>query len=117
MLFFPCAIQVENSDEEGESEEKEELTHGVVTFKGTCSVGDYFAQKMSAIKRGRQIRVSESHSDTELEAPRCGFGFRQSMEQGHRSDVEGAAGPSGMLDGGNEDGGNEGEEEEVEEQR
>eukprot|EP00057_Strongylocentrotus_purpuratus_P016539 XP_011671013.1 PREDICTED: PIN2/TERF1-interacting telomerase inhibitor 1 [Strongylocentrotus purpuratus] len=110
----PQTQSVENSDEEGESEEKEELTHGVVTFKGTCSVGDYFAQKMSAFKRGRQTRVSESHSDTELEAPRCGFGFRQSMEQGHRSDVEGAAGPSGMLDGGNEDGGNEGEEEEQE---
>ncbi|XP_041466918.1 PIN2/TERF1-interacting telomerase inhibitor 1-like isoform X2 [Lytechinus variegatus] len=101
----PQTQSVENSDDE----EEKEKTHGIVTIKGSCSVGEYFAQKMSALKKAKRRQESESHSDTELEVPRCGFGFRDSAEQGQRSDVD-VAGPSGLLDGGNE------EEEEQEEE-
>nr|XP_054757761.1 PIN2/TERF1-interacting telomerase inhibitor 1-like [Lytechinus pictus] len=96
----PQTQSVENSDNE-EEKEKKEITHGIVTIKSSCSVGEYFAQKMSAFKKAKRRQESESHSDTELEVPRCGFGFRDPSEQGQRSDVD-VAGPSGLLDGGNE---------------
>nr|XP_054757766.1 PIN2/TERF1-interacting telomerase inhibitor 1-like [Lytechinus pictus] len=96
----PQTQSVENSDNE-EEKEKKDITHGIVTIKGSCSVGEYFAQKMSTLKKAKRRQESESHSDTELEVPRCGFGFRDATEQGQRSDVD-IAGPSGLLDGGNE---------------
>ncbi|XP_072162807.1 uncharacterized protein [Diadema setosum] len=107
----PQSQSVENSDQEGENEKEEvkekgseegteEVSHGVVTIKGSCSVGEYFAQKMAALKRARHRVESESHSDTEVDPPRGGFGFRPAAaaeaDNSHVAAPEDRAGPSGL---------------------